>query len=64
MEQEAEAAKRGMPADAGVYSHLPPGAARGDDGEFWGVAYEPTLKRWLAPFIMQVGRALSRRRLV
>lgn len=62
MEQKAEATKRGMPLDSGVYSFLPPGAPRGDDGEFWGVGWEPTLKRWLAPFVMQARVLCSRSR--
>ncbi|GAB4819277.1 hypothetical protein N2152v2_006323 [Parachlorella kessleri] len=50
-----EAAKRpGVPQDTGVYSHVPPAAPKGDDKEVWGPAYEPTLKKWVAPFIMQV----------
>ncbi len=54
MEMNAESAKRGMPQDTGVYSHVPPGAPKGDDKEFWGVEYEPTLHKWLGPFVMQV----------
>lgn len=54
MEQQEGAKARGMPADTGVYSHVPEGTPRGDDKEFWGVEWEPTLKTWLAPFVMQV----------
>jgi hypothetical protein len=38
-----------------VYS-LVPREARGSDGEFWGVEWSAVLGKWLAPFVMQVGR--------
>jgi hypothetical protein len=36
-----------------VYSLVPP-AARGGDGEFWGVQWSKELGQYLAPFVMQV----------
>lgn len=54
MEERAEAMKQGIPLDTGVYSLVPPGAPRGNNADFWGVDWEPTLGKWLAPFFMQV----------
>ena len=52
--EEARALKTpGVPLDTGVYSLVSPRVPTGDDGEVWGPDYEPTLKRWMAPFILQ-----------
>ena len=36
-----------------TYALIPEGQAKGTDADVWGVAYNDTLKAWMAPFVMQ-----------
>lgn len=55
VELAAEAKRQGRQYDSrSVYQLLPADAPRGNDAEWWGVGWQPAIKRWMAPFIMQV----------
>ena len=54
MELAAEAKRQGRQYDSrSVYQLLPADAPRGNDAVWWGVGWQPAIKRWMAPFIMQ-----------